>query len=600
MLAQRHESPGRGEAFDELLKSGLPVSLKDLVGWFESDGANRLRLPPIQRSLVWRNEQIVNYWDSLLRGYPAGLMLVIQVADGPAKHGVGIDNHTCPLEAGGYQLFDGQQRLAALLLGLGKGALAESRKLWVANGTTRGLSDLLFDLRVNSEGQPFGYKPDAPNEKLPADVRRKAHEAWPIDCPPDQIFKAMAKSDRVTLGAATEVVPFASIAQTVMMDLHAEVRADLHRFGFSQVDELLARLEKALKAKGIIIKLVESAILEGDNYARFFRRVGQGGTRLSDEELTYSLIKNRFPYIRDRMREIVEVAGRFVSEVDVVLGALRVAVALAPFSGMNEWDRTRRPTPDQVGKLFDEGNKGALNHFRGLLPDEVEPPSPLRLVIKSLREGLEYSDLNQRGVPSLLLARIPRDLLDTLLLFAFQRGASQPWTGEDGETLIAFVLYWLLFVSNDTKAASLSFLHAQASDWRFGPRTIAALVFDLEAKGWARHAPRDVDWCELYAEVNQRGPKLATWPQRFTKRDITKPETADRRMPGEALRVWSTHEELKKRGLMWLQRRYINRRFPNYDPTSARDDDLPLDVDHLIPQSFFRRQLDHRGKAARS
>jgi hypothetical protein len=51
--------------------------------------------------------------------------------------------------------------------------------------------------------------------------------------------------------------------------------------------------------------------------------------------------------------------------------------------------------------------------------------------------------------------------------------------------------------------------------------------------------------------------------------------------------VLSTHSELQKRALIWLQRRYITQTFPHYDPTSTRDDDLPFDIDHAIPRGLF-------------
>jgi hypothetical protein len=38
---------------------------------------------------------------------------------------------------------------------------------------------------------------------------------------------------------------------------------------------------------------------------------------------------------------------------------------------------------------------------------------------------------------------------------------------------------------------------------------------------------------------------------------------------------------------MWLQRAYISEKFPDFDPTSDRDEDLPIDLDHLIPASIF-------------
>ena len=39
---------------------------------------------------------------------------------------------------------------------------------------------------------------------------------------------------------------------------------------------------------------------------------------------------------------------------------------------------------------------------------------------------------------------------------------------------------------------------------------------------------------------------------------------------------------------MWLQRDYIGKEFPDYDPTSDRDEDLPIDLDHIIPKAIFR------------
>jgi len=93
----------------------------------------------IQRALVWTNEQIINYWDSLLRGYPPGLMMVHEAHSTPLKPDQGYDTDGKPdrPDAGDYQLFDGQQRMAALLLGIGEGPLHRHLRLWIA--PTRGL-----------------------------------------------------------------------------------------------------------------------------------------------------------------------------------------------------------------------------------------------------------------------------------------------------------------------------------------------------------------------------------------------------------------------------------------------------------------------------
>jgi hypothetical protein len=75
---------------------------------------------------------------------------------------------------------------------------------------------------------------------------------------------------------------------------------------------------------------------------------------------------------------------------------------------------------------------------------------------------------------------------------------------------------------------------------------------------------------------------LRQWADRFTGAD-----REGGHKPGEALRVLSTNRELINRALIWLQRSYIVAKFPNYNPLSERDDDLPIDLDHIIPNDIF-------------
>ena len=49
------------------------IAAEEVVAWTKGAGASRLFLPPIQRSVVWKNAQVINYWDSLLRGYPGAI-----------------------------------------------------------------------------------------------------------------------------------------------------------------------------------------------------------------------------------------------------------------------------------------------------------------------------------------------------------------------------------------------------------------------------------------------------------------------------------------------------------------------------------------------
>lgn len=585
------------DPFCRLFSGGKTVELMTvsrLAKWFRSNESGQLRLPPIQRSFVWRNEQIVNYWDSLMRGYPAGMMMVTRT-DHQHKEGRNLDNRTETLPETAFHLFDGQQRLLSLLLGLGEGALGESLRLWVdIKEEPKNLGARLFMLRINSTGQPFGYRADTPNQKISPEDRRNAHGSWPTEDGkpkrPDTIFNEMAMTDPGTLISAKCAVRLSYVVQELMKCPEEKVRNRLLTLaaptasgaGTAYIDDFLAGLKKALNAE-IIVKLVDNAILKNNDYRIFFARLGQGGTRLSDEELTYSLIKNCYPHVHDRVDDIVKSSGRFASEVDIVLGALRVAQTLEPWKDSKEWERAGKPTPERVQFVQDKGAETTERCFRSLLPADKSAPPRLETAIKNLRCGLSYDEeANPCGLPSMLLARLPRDLLDVLLLFTFKRDEGRAWEGEDLATLIAFILHWLIFVGDDGKAAYDTFVQAGGKGWRFGRNSVAALLHHFETVGVARRAPRPGDWLDLEREVRNRGCTLAKWAERFSSRDAP-----DHASPGEALRVLSTHAELQRRALLWLQRRYVTRAFPHYDPTSTRDDDLPFDLDHAIPKELF-------------
>ena len=107
------------------------LTIARLANWHQRK-EGRLLLPPIQRSVVWSNEQVINYWDSLLRGYSAGMMLVHPVQSGTNEasgKGRTADGTTVEANENDFQLFDGQQRMATVLLGLGKGQMKDGRKL---------------------------------------------------------------------------------------------------------------------------------------------------------------------------------------------------------------------------------------------------------------------------------------------------------------------------------------------------------------------------------------------------------------------------------------------------------------------------------------
>jgi hypothetical protein len=209
----------------------------------------------------------------------------------------------------------------------------------------------------------------------------------------------------------------------------------------------------------------------------------------------------------------------------------------------------------------------------------------LKDLLESIRRRLVYrkeSDSegpqNLSGLPVILLARLPHQLVDVLILMESHRQQQENHT----HTLPAFVLYWLLFVGDSEKAANIIFRRycLKEADWQ--PNIDKNLIRLFEDEGVSHRLPSLELLDAARKEILSGTHLLRAWGERFAILDANKEHpTAD------ALRVFSTNDEIIKRALLWLQRQYLTEQFRNYDPTSSRDEDLPIDKDHLIPHKKF-------------
>jgi len=566
------------------------IPINDVVAWtHERIGESRLILTPIQRSVVWRNSQIINYWDSLLRGYPAGLMMVHRRKDKdePSRART-LDGKTYDVRAGDFELFDGQQRLTAILLGLGEGQLKDRLKLWVDLGDPSDDSDLLFQLRISSTGQPFGYQPQWPNEKASIPKRLEKTEGWKTANKLEQFvsqnaFGAVKGQDLID---AVHAVPLHEVISLLNKGERPAIENLMRGVDPCKVDSFVRSLEAALELP-ILFQLINQAVVEdGQEYVRFFGRLGQGGTALTNDELTYSIIKHHFPEVHERMEDITGgAAGRVAGEVNLVLAALRVAKVSAPWKDPDDWQVYGRPHPAFVSRLTDSQYFAVRDAFRLMIPEN--PGGRLKELLLSIRHRLVYNKTtNPDGLPIILLARLPHQLVDVLLLMESHRQPQE----EQELFLPAFVLYWVLFVVDSEKAANIIFKHfCLKADWQ--PRSDKKLIRFFEKEGASRRLP-GLDLLEgVRNEIQQGTHLLRAWSDRFVILDTNKEHPT-----GDALRALSNDGELIRRALLWLQREYLAGSFPHYDPTSSRDEDLPIDLDHLIPRTKFGEDWRHQQK----
>src|ERR1700730_10865918 len=86
------------------------------IGGTVPEGMPVIEMPPVQRSAVWRPKQVVDLWDSLMRGLPIGTFYLVS-ANGDRDVVDLRTGETRRFSGNGFDLLDGQQRVRALLVG---------------------------------------------------------------------------------------------------------------------------------------------------------------------------------------------------------------------------------------------------------------------------------------------------------------------------------------------------------------------------------------------------------------------------------------------------------------------------------------------------
>jgi hypothetical protein len=374
-------------------------------------------------------------------------------------------------------------------------------------------------------------------------------------------------------------------------------------------------LERALNQTVAIKKLSKELIQRRGDYEEFFKRAGQGGTPLSDDELSYSLIKARIPLARQVLEKIVQdpAIGRLASPTQIALAGLRLARMRIPHEGNNIWDRIGRPSPDFVSSLpfgnepsattKDESESGKKMRFAAAVANAFESTlrstgkgdenCKLHLWMLNIREllggksGGNGEDDERTAFPAILLGRLPKDMIDIGLMLVGLDSLSKI----ENKASRAFCLWCLTF--GDASFAAYELAHEAVdtnnTEGENQPQEVFRRVIGrLEIDDHANLAPTRADLKQLREGIpasqydDEKVPLLQNWNTRFKPN----PDKVDPKI-GSAISDMRFATSHGKNALLWLQRNYLGKNFAAYDPTSDRDEDLPIDLDHIVPQERF-------------
>lgn len=600
------------------------LSLTEIASWHpgvccEVTPPIMASVPALQRGLVWRPQQIELLWDSILRGFPIGALVVCpKIARQERRHDPRITHH----------LLDGQQRCNAIALGFTDPFASKTQGdvgsiLWLDLKPELDLhSTRNYLARVTSMAHPWGYKkhdaadplstwairaalegigrdPSTPEYQRPAPL-----ELWPYDAvtPVPLSWLTLAWSEA---GDDTFWPRLAERASLVGFPWRERV---LHFCGsnspaaLAQKDRILRGIRRALTAKLTVLsaptELLEASQQEKasatdaedvTNIEQLFQRLNQQGTHLDGEELSYSMIKAYWPELADPVDRIAE---KRMPQARMVSLGVRAALAR-----QNSEKKVNLPTHPAVRSIRDiavsrAGSRRAIHNY---IDTRLEDACGL------VDRWLKYDrSTNAEGLLLVLVTSIAmesRDVYLLLLCFASRMLEDQL---EDKRLLqwriplqaLGTVLHW--FSVDKTKATNFIYQHCGSN---LTPHSLCEALQGAIKAGHIHpiHSPNalrkflggEEDVLQFSAE------KLKEWRRwMLFHRDGDEDGSARREKRwGGFLNVIFWQRQL----LLYAQRDFLAQRFPDYDP--ARRDlwenhNRPWDFDHILASKFVYNRKD--------
>jgi hypothetical protein len=398
----------------------MKLSLCEIAQWQLNSEQSEVELPSVQRGFVWKPKQVEDLWDSLLREYPIGSFLFSQT--GEKKY-----------------LMDGQQRATSIFLGFfNPYDIQNTTKAWSIKGE---LPVIWIDLQPNNKpdaskylirlttrSHPWGYQAKNNDNKLSVPERRTALD----------IFRKNNKNvDGYTSFENTTVFPYDACyplplcffiesetveqivekAKTYLPDYFCTKSGGFeNKAGFLnilQTEELEKNIQDILyvvkKTKKRIINydIISNSVLEEEQETEdptLFVRINSAGTRLSGDDLIYSIYKATF----QNAKELVEdIGSNFIAPTQVISMASRIA-----WSAINN---NKFPTKMNV-RQFQQNIKN--DEFKNKLQKLIEQKTVSSLFEQAINI-LKCKDNTVGEIPPVLIKQFINKSQDLFLFFIY-------------------------------------------------------------------------------------------------------------------------------------------------------------------------------------
>jgi len=235
-------------------------------------------LPNIQRNFVWREDQIERLFDSLMRDYPVGTLLVWKTKS-KIKHRKFIDNYNPGVKFTDFYVPEN-----------------EKCKLLVLDGQQR-LQSLYIGLKGSHSGKELYFNVLSGVETPPEDVKY-AFKFYRT--PPDNKW---IKLKDIVFGERDVYSDHENITKNINEDINEE---DNKKIGIN-----VSTVHKAFKTDERIVyqeldSVDEPELYSDNDVVEIFIRANSGGTPLGKSDLLFSLLTSSWDEAEERMDNLLE------------------------------------------------------------------------------------------------------------------------------------------------------------------------------------------------------------------------------------------------------------------------------------------------------
>ena len=578
----------------------------------------KLRIPPIQRGLVWNPAQVETLWDSIMRGFPIGSLSLLRGDD---------------LEyPDTLEIIDGQQRTNAISLGFEnlfcKDACETEKEaiLWIDVWPKANIQPRRkYHFCLTTSSHPWGYAlSDAQDETkthllTQAETFSKLFDDFFTD---DFTYK---KPDILDLYPISDNVglpmPFSLLQGDLLSNANEETFVDIignseygrseygprkwweKKFKTKMQDKPYKEVWERIKALCEIIKcrineykipmmIIPRSTVTGDNstdaednLSVYFSRLNTNGTVPDAEEIRYSILKTALPELKVLENKLSE------SDINIMRPSRMATFAIRLYKTEDE------------GKWVDSIDQKAVrdcrtnDKFKKFITVGEDQVIQFVKRISELKKFIVYRHDKQWGIPKYLLAIIAQHNLNLFQFLLCLVGRLKDNPCENGKKIAGL-------------ATLLQMFSNKGINYEKAYNTILKNPCDEPSQLWDRVSM----W--LGSAIRSHQLILPPTTKTFDEICIRKGEIWQSDDLNKLEKKW--HPDVYSSGLnrvwawgngwkdvggneasgsilaIYAYREYMETIFKGYNPVSAayKDDTCPWDRDHIIPKSWYRYKED--------